>query len=86
MSSGRSKRRRDLVAVDVQPLGRDEEVDAAVLGGHGEPGLRPEEGLVLHPDLVLAGHHDVGLARLVAVGDVDVAQEVAGGVQRRRLG
>ena len=45
---------RDLVAVDVQPLRRDPEVDAAVLGRHREPGLRPEERLVLHPDLVLA--------------------------------
>ena len=83
---GQVERRRDLVAVDVQPLGRDEEVDAAVLGGHREPGLRAEEGLVLHPDLVLAAHHDVGLARLLAVGDVDVAQKVAGGVQRWGVG
>ena len=40
--------RRDLVAVHVQPLGGDEQVDAAVLGRHREPGLRAEEGLVLH--------------------------------------
>ena len=58
------ERSGDLVAVDVQPLGRDEEVDPAVLGGHREPGLRPEERLVLHPHLVLAADHDVGLARL----------------------
>ena len=67
---------RDLVAVDVQPLRRDPQVDAAVLGRHREPGLRPEERLVLHPDLVLAADHDVGLARLLAVRDVDVAQQV----------
>ena len=50
----------DLVAVDVQPLGRHEQVDAAVLGGHREAGLGAEERLVLHPDLVVAGDHDVG--------------------------
>ena len=76
----------DLVAVHVQPLGRDPEVDPAVLGRDRQAGLRPEEGLVLHPDLVLAADHDVGLAGLVAVRDVDVAQQVAGRMQRRRVG
>ncbi len=51
--------RRDLLAVHVQPLGGDVEVDAAVLGRHREPGLRAEEGLVLHADLVGAADHDV---------------------------
>ncbi len=45
---------RDLVAVDVQPLRRDVDVDAALAVGHGEPGLGAEEGLILDPDLVLA--------------------------------
>jgi hypothetical protein len=77
----------DLVAVDVQPLGGDEEVDAAVLGGHGQPGLGAEEGLVLHADLV--GPLDLYLAdgALVAVAEVDAPDEVAVGVDRvRRLG
>ena len=72
----------DLVAVDVQPLGGHEEVDAAVLGRHREPGLGAEERLVLHPDLVLAGDHDLGGRVRVAVLDVDVPQQVAGRVQR----
>ena len=46
--------RRELVAVDVQPLGRDVEVDAALAVGHREARLGSEERLVLHPDLVLA--------------------------------
>ena len=44
----------DLVAVVVQPLRRDDEVDAAVVGGDGEAGLGAHERLVLHPDLVRA--------------------------------
>jgi hypothetical protein len=71
----------------VQPLGGDEEVDAAVLGGHGQPGLGAEEGLVLHADLV--GPLDLYLAdgALVAVAEVDAPDEVAVGVDRvRRLG
>ena len=78
--------RGDLVAVDVQPLGGDVEVDAAVVVGHREAGLRAEERLVLHADLVLAGDDDVGGRVRVAVVDADVAQDVAGRVQRRRVG
>lgn len=44
----------------MEPLGGDVEVDAAVLLGHGESGLGPEEGLVLHAEGVLALHDDVG--------------------------
>ena len=73
---------RGLVAVDVQPLRGDEEVDAAVLGRHREAGLGAEEGLVLHPDLVLAADHDLGGGLRVAVLDPHVAQQVAGRVQR----
>ena len=69
----------DLVAVDVQPLGGDEQVDAAVLGRHREAGLGPEERLVLHADLVVAAHHDVGGRPRVAVLDPHVPQQVADG-------
>ena len=55
-----AERRADLLLVHVQPLGRDVQVDAAVAGRHRQPGLRPEERLVLHADLVVAGHDDVG--------------------------
>jgi hypothetical protein len=43
------ERRGDLLAVDVQPLGGDVEVDAALVVRHREARLGPEEGLVLHP-------------------------------------
>ena len=76
----------ELVAVDVQPLGRDVEVDAALAVGHREPGLGAEERLVLHPDLVLAGDDDVGGRVGVAVVDADVAQDVAAEVHARRVG
>ena len=44
--------RRDLVAVDVEPLGRDVDVDAALAVGDREPRLGAEERLVLLADLV----------------------------------
>ena len=44
--------RRDLVAVDVQPLGGDVDVDAALAVGDRETGLRAEEGLILDADVV----------------------------------
>jgi hypothetical protein len=65
----------------VQPLGGDVQVDAAVLGRDGEPGLRAEEGLVLHADLVVTDHHDVGGRRRVAGADLQVPHQVALRVQ-----
>ena len=71
----------------MQPLGRDVEVDAAVPVRDGEPGLRAEERLVLHPDLVVADHrHDIGVVGAglhVADTDLEVADQVALRVQRR---
>ncbi len=76
----------DLVAVDVQPLRRDVQIDAAVAVRHRQPGLRAQERLVLHADLVGALDDDVGIRRRgVAVLDHDRAQEVAAVVQRRRI-
>jgi hypothetical protein len=63
-----------LGVVDVEPLGGDQQLDAAVLGGHGHAGLRPEEGLVLHADLV--GPLDADLAGRVRVA---VAETAGGG-------
>ena len=78
--------RGDLVAVDVQPLRRDVELDAAaVVVGHGEAGLGSEEGLVLHPDLVEALDDDRAGRVGIAVPDAHVAEEVAVGVDRRRV-
>ncbi len=75
----------DLAAVDVQPLGGDVEVDAAVRRGHGEAGLRAEEGLVLHADLVLAGDDDGRRAGRVAAPDLHVPHRVAAVVDHLAL-
>lgn len=70
----------------MQPLGGDIEVDAAVLRGHGEPGLRSEEGLVLHAEDVLAlddhigalaGRRHVAADDRLAVDDVRVSDMAA---------
>ena len=82
---GQAEARRDLLPVDVQPLRRDVEVDAAVGGRDGEPGLRPERRLVLHRRLVVALDPDVGLDRVgVPADDVHVAEDVAEVVHARR--
>ena len=60
--SGQVEAGRQLVAVDVQPLGRDVQVDPALAVGDGQAGLGAEEGLVLHADLVFAGDHDSAAA------------------------
>ena len=44
----------DLVAIDVQPLRRDVDVDAALAVRDRDPRLRPEERLILLPDVVHA--------------------------------
>ena len=59
----------DLVPVDVQPLGGDVEVDAAVLGGDREPRLGAHERLVLHAGLVAALDHDCPGGVRVAAAD-----------------
>ena len=52
----------ELVAVGVQPLRGDVEIDAALAVGDREARLGAEEGLVLHPDLVLTGDDDIRFA------------------------
>ena len=78
------ERRADLPLVDVQPLGGHVQVDAALVIGHGQAGLRPEEGLVLHAHLVVAGHHDIGGRPGITLADLQVADQVAAGMQPRR--
>ncbi len=68
--------RRDLVAVDVQPLRRDVDVDAALAVGDREPGLGAEEGLILDPELVDARDGHVAARVRVAVADHEVADDV----------
>ncbi len=72
----------DLTPVDVQPLRRDEQVDASVGGRHGQSALGAERRLVLHARLVVAVDPEVRLhGGDVAVGDVHVPQHVAEGMQ-----
>ena len=68
--------RRDLVAVDVEPLGRDVDVDTPLAVGHREARLRSEERLVLDPELVRPADDDVARRVGVAVPDHDVADDV----------
>jgi hypothetical protein len=77
---------RELLAVDVEPLRRDEQVDPAVLGGHRHPGLGPERRLVLHPGLVVALDPHLGLGVRVAVLDAHLVQHVAERVHRGASG
>ena len=73
----------ELVAVDVQPLRGDVEVDAALAVRDREARLGAEERLVLHADLVLTGDDDVGVRVGVAVDDPHVAQDVPRQVELR---
>ena len=74
---------RHLVAVDVQPLRRDVQLDATGAVRHRQARLGAEERLVLHPDLVGPLHDDRGRRRGIAALDVDAAQHVAALVQGR---
>ena len=67
-----SQARRDLLPVDVQPLGGDEQLHAAVVVGQGHARLGAHEGLILHAHLVGALHHHLAGCVLVAVADVDL--------------
>ena len=67
---------RDLVAVDVQPLRGDVDVDAALSVRHREPRLRAEERLILDPDLVDTGDGHVAFRLGIAVPDHERAHDV----------
>ena len=67
---------RDLVAVDVQPLRRDVDVDAALAVRDRDARLRAEERLVLLADLVDAGDRDVRRRVRVAAPDDERADDV----------
>ena len=67
---------RDLVAIDVEPLGCDVDVDAALPVGDRDPRLRAQERLILRADLVDARHHDLTFHAGIAVRDLDVPQDV----------
>ncbi len=75
-SGSSAEARRHLVAVDVQPLRRDVDVDAALAVRNRDARLRPEERLVLRRRLVVARDDDVSLGVGVAVPDQDRAEDV----------
>ena len=78
-----------LVAVLVQPLGSHIKVDATILIGDGQPGLRTEEGLILHAYLVgpLNRYQVVSVcSRLVTVTEMDPANDVPVGMDRGGVG
>ena len=68
--------RRDLVAVDVEPLRRHVDVHAALAVRDRDPRLRPEEGLVLLPDLVDPDTVTSASASGIAAADDDRADDV----------
>ena len=73
----------DLLAILVQPLGGDVQLDpAAVVVGNRQRRFQPEERLVLHSDLVGALDDDVARGIGVAAADRLVAQHVAVRVDR----
>ena len=81
---GQAEAGGDLLAVLVQPLRGDVQLDAAAVRvGDGDGRLEPEERLVLHADLVRALDDDVAGGVGVAAHDALVAQHVAVGVDRR---
>ena len=71
---------RDLVAVDVEPLRRDVDVDPALAVRDRDAGLRAEEGLVLLAELVVAGDGDVARGVGVAPPDRQRANDVRASV------
>jgi hypothetical protein len=77
---GEIETRRDLGAVFVQPLRGDEQLDACTAGiGQRQSRFQPEEGLVLHPQLVRALDDHLADQRLVAGDDALMTEDVAVG-------
>ena len=68
--------RRDLVAIDVEPLRRDVDVHAALAVRDRDPGLGPQEGLILLADVVHALDGDVRLRVRIAAADDHRAHDV----------
>src|SRR5437667_361332 len=68
--------RCDLVSINVQPLRRDVHINSALAVGHGQPRFRPEERLILNPDVVDAGNGHVALRVGIAVADHEGADDV----------
>ena len=79
---GQAEARGELLAILVQPLGRDEQLHASAVGvGDAERRLEPEERLVLHTDLVGALDPYLADEFLIATRDVLATEHVAARVQ-----
>ena len=76
---------RHLVAVGVQPLGRDVQVDPTSIVGDGQAGLCTQRSLVLHADLVGPFDHHVADGLLGTVAELDSADQVSVGMDGRGL-
>ena len=87
-SGGRSRHRRDLVAVDVEPLGRDVDVDAALAVRDREPGFGAEKRLILLAGLVdpetVTSPSASGSPRLTTIVRMTFGRAVAAPVPHRR--
>ena len=70
----------------MQPLGSDVQLDAAVAPRDGESGLRPQGGLVLHPELVFAIDQDVRLRHWIAMHHEHVFDDVPSAVELHGIG
>ena len=66
----------------VDHLGAPRDEDTALTVGNRKPGFGTQRRLILHPDLVGALHHDLGMRGLIAVADFHVAQEIAARVAK----
>ena len=77
---------RDLGLVDVQPLGGDVQVDAAVIRRDRQPRLRAHEGLILHAGLVAALDDDCSCCAGIAPADPLAVEDVAVRMDRGGLG
>ena len=76
---------RHLVAVGVQVLGRDVQVDPTSIVWDGQAGFCAQRGLVLHADLVGPFDRHVADGLLGAVAELDSADQVSVGMDGRGL-
>src|SRR5438445_10677641 len=73
---GQAQARRYLVAVHMQPLGGHIQVDAPVLGGDRQSGLRAQHGLILHTGLVVSLYPQLRDSGRISMRNGGVAQHV----------
>ena len=76
----------NLVEVDVQPLGRDPEIDPALAVRDREAGFRAQRRLILLPDLVVGVDHHFRVRMGVAPADHLVAERFASAERSHRVG